>query len=113
MRDLAIRFIHLFATIPRLLGPGGARSAIRPFVERLIGTVRREFLDHVPFWSSRDLERKLLLYLEYYNRDRVHRGLNRATPNELHGISDRKIASLDDYRWEKRCHDLYRLPAAA
>jgi hypothetical protein len=30
-----------------------------PFVERLIGTVRREFLDHVPFWGARDLERKL------------------------------------------------------
>ena len=33
-----------------------------PFVERLIGTIRREFLDQVPFWSSRDLERKLLLF---------------------------------------------------
>jgi putative transposase len=30
-----------------------------PFVERLIGTVRRELLDQVPFWTSTDLERKL------------------------------------------------------
>src|ERR1700730_1677493 len=30
-----------------------------PFVERLIGTIRREFLDQVPFWTGRDLERKL------------------------------------------------------
>jgi putative transposase len=30
-----------------------------PFVERLIGTMRREFLDHVLFWNARDLARKL------------------------------------------------------
>ena len=30
-----------------------------PFVERLIGTVRREYLDRVFFWNSQDLERKL------------------------------------------------------
>ena len=30
-----------------------------PFIERLIGTVRRERLDHVPVWHAADLERKL------------------------------------------------------
>ena len=30
-----------------------------PFIERLIGTVRRQFLDHIFFWNARDLERKL------------------------------------------------------
>jgi putative transposase len=36
-----------------------------PFVERLIGTVRREYLDQVPFWSARDLQRKLMLSHDY------------------------------------------------
>lgn len=30
-----------------------------PFIERAIDTIRREYLDHVPFWNSLDLERKL------------------------------------------------------
>ncbi len=84
-----------------------------PFVERLIGTIRREYLDQVPFWTARDLERKLLLYRDYYNRDRAHRGLDGAPPDEKGGIADRKIAHLDDYRWEKCCRGLYQLPAAA
>ncbi len=84
-----------------------------PFVERLIGTIRREYLDRVPFWSARDLERKLVLFKEYYNSDRVHRGLDGAPPDEKSGNTNRKIARLDDYRWQKRCRGLYQLPAAA
>ncbi len=30
-----------------------------PFIERLIGTIRREYLDQVLFWNASDLERKL------------------------------------------------------
>ena len=31
-----------------------------PFVERVIGTLRREYLDHLFFWNGADLEQKLL-----------------------------------------------------
>jgi len=37
------------------------------FVERLIGTVRREYLDRTLFWNRGDLERKLDNYQAYYN----------------------------------------------
>ncbi len=84
-----------------------------PFVERLIGTIRREFLDQVPFWTIRDLERKLLLFEGYYNRDRAHRGLNGTPPDEKGGVMDRRIAHLDEYRWKTHCHGLYQLPEAA
>ncbi len=84
-----------------------------PFVERLIGTVRREYLVQVPFWSAADLERKLLLFKEYYNRDRVHRGLDGAPPDAQSGRTERKLARLDDYRWKKHCSGLYQLPIAA
>src|ERR1700745_602912 len=46
-----------------------------PFVERLIGTIRREFLDHVLIWSAIDLQRKLEEFRIYYNEDRVHQSL--------------------------------------
>jgi putative transposase len=38
-----------------------------PFVERLIGTIRRECLDHLLFWTAADLEMKLSDFQNYYN----------------------------------------------
>jgi hypothetical protein len=43
-----------------------------PFVERLIGTIRREYLDHMLFWTSADLENKLLDFRTYFNHHRTH-----------------------------------------
>ena len=45
-----------------------------PFVERLIGTIRRECLDRTLFWTAADLERKLLDFQRYYNGHRTMRG---------------------------------------
>jgi hypothetical protein len=36
-----------------------------PFIERLIGTVRREYLDHVFFWNVIGLTRKLDAFTTY------------------------------------------------
>ena len=38
-----------------------------PFVERLIGTIRRECLDKALFWTTADLEGKLRDFLHYYS----------------------------------------------
>jgi len=51
-----------------------------PFVERLIGTIRREYLDRPFFWNSVDLTRKLEAFRDYYNEFRVHRSLDGITP---------------------------------
>lgn len=84
-----------------------------PFVERLIGTIRREYLDHVPFWTTRDLERKLLLFQDYYNKVRPHQGLDGALPNAIGENNARKVVSLQTRRWKSHCHGLYQLPDAA
>ncbi|MCL5745245.1 MAG: transposase [Acidobacteria bacterium] len=31
-----------------------------PFIERLVGTIRREYLDQILFWTTVDLEEKLV-----------------------------------------------------
>jgi putative transposase len=38
-----------------------------PFMERVIGSLRRECLDHVIVWNERSLRRHLQRYLVYYN----------------------------------------------
>ena len=57
--------------------------ASHPFVERLIGTIRREYLDHVFFWNAIDLTRKLDAFADYYNAHRVHRSLDGVTPVQV------------------------------
>jgi len=84
-----------------------------PFVERLIGTTRREFLDHVLFWNSVDLASKLSAFQNYYNLERVHSGIDGATPVEIAGGSRVQPADLNSFRWKTACRDLYALPAAA
>jgi len=52
-----------------------------PFVERYIGTLRREMLDHVIVLSQRHLERLLREFIEeYYHIARPHQDLNGDTP---------------------------------
>ena len=81
-----------------------------PFVERLIGSVRRELLDHTFFWTSNDLENKLRQYQCYYNESRTHSGRGGATPVKRRND---KVVDINDYRWEKHCRGLFELPVAA
>jgi transposase InsO family protein len=80
-----------------------------PFVERLIGTIRREFLDQVPFWTSADLERKLSDFMRYYNRERTHRALGGNPPVP----SAKSAARIHSVTWQSHCRGLYQLPFAA
>jgi transposase InsO family protein len=81
-----------------------------PFVERLIGTIRREFLDHVLFWTAADLDSKLFAFQTYFNRHRTHASLKGQTPIESAESRDLNITS---YRWQQHCRALYETPTAA
>ena len=81
-----------------------------PFIERLIGSVRRELLDQTFFWTKTDLENKLQAYQRYYNQHRCHCSREGATPVKSTGT---KIANLNDYSWKKHCRGLFQLPMVA
>ena len=50
------------------------------YAERLIGSIRRECLDHVVVWGEPRLRRIVRSYANYYNNMRTHRSLNKDAP---------------------------------
>src|SRR4029453_9756528 len=73
-----------------------------PFVERLIGTVRRECLARTLFWTAADLEAKLRDFQRYYNGHRTHAGLDGRTPESSTDAGGVR-ASVSSYRWQPHC----------
>jgi transposase InsO family protein len=51
-----------------------------PYVERLIGSIRRECLDHVIIVNESHLRRLLRAYFSYYHSARTHLGLDKQCP---------------------------------
>ena len=51
-----------------------------PYVERVIGSIRRECLDHVIVLNEHHLRRILVSYLDYYHRSRCHLSLDKDAP---------------------------------
>jgi len=81
-----------------------------PFVERLIGTIRRECLDHTLFWTTVDLQNKLLDFRNYFNNHRTHNSLKGRTPDTP---ASPPVANLRSFRWQPHCRGLYQTPVAA
>jgi hypothetical protein len=75
--------------------------------------VRREFLDRVPFWNGRDLERKLCEFQVYYNTARGHASLDGYTPLTYACRNTVAPADLNRMRWVSHCRGLVQLPVAA
>src|SRR5437762_14061879 len=81
------------------------------FVERFIGSARRECLDHVIVCNATGLERLMKLYCGYYEQSRIHLSLNKdapiprpiATPGNSRVVAVRQVGGL---------HHLYERQAA-
>lgn len=80
-----------------------------PYVERLIGSMRRECLDHVIILNEMHLRRVLAAYLLYYHQTRTHLGLKKDAPasRPVHRPSAGTIVAIPEvgglhHRYERR-----------
>ena len=81
----------------------------RAYVERVIGTLRRECLDHVIVFSEAGLYRHLRNFADYYHRSRTHLGLQKDTPEHrpIHPPDAGRIIAIPEvgglhHRYERR-----------
>jgi putative transposase len=80
-----------------------------PYVERLIGSIRRDALDHVVILNERHLKRILTRYVAYYHRWRTHLalGMDCPEPRPVQPPEDGKVIAVPEigglhYHYERR-----------
>jgi transposase InsO family protein len=114
LRDRDRIFGHEFVEQVQAMGIKQVLSAPRSpwqraYVQRLIGTIRREGLDHVIVFNQTSLTRPLRSFLDYYHRSRCHLSLAKETP-ELRPVQppeQGRVVSLPQvgglhHRYERR-----------
>jgi transposase InsO family protein len=104
--NMRVLEIDLIKTVPYV-------PISHPFVERLIGTVRREFLDETLFWNENDLQKKLQEFARYYNSARAHYSLSGLTPAEKSSGLATEPIDLKKFRWNSFCSGRFSVPCAA
>jgi len=67
-----------------------------PYVERLIGSIRRECHNHVIVLNEQHLRRIIASYLSYYHAARTHLSLDKDAPNgrAVHPPDAGKVVAL-------------------
>jgi transposase InsO family protein len=86
LRDRDSVYGHVFRQRVKGMGVGEVLTAPHspwqnPFAERLIGSIRRECLNHVLVLGERHLRRTLARYFAYYHRARTHLSLDKDAPH--------------------------------
>jgi putative transposase len=80
-----------------------------PYVERLIGSIRRECLDHIVAINEASLRATLRSYFSYYHDSRCHLALNKDSPEhrEIQPPDQGRIVEISKvgglhHRYERR-----------
>ena len=82
-----------------------------PYVERIIGSIRRECLDHVIVLNEEHLRRILRDYFYYYHTCRTHLSLNKDSPNPR-VVETAELGNIIELRRVGGLHHLYTRIAA-
>jgi len=80
--------------------PTAPRSPFQnPYAERVIGSIRRECLDHVIIIGKDHLRRTLRDYFDYYHNSRPHEALERnsPTPREIEAPEKGKVIAIPQF----------------
>ena len=85
LRDRHCTYGQVFRDRVKVMGIQDTPTAPRSpwqngYVERVIGSIRRECLDHIIAWDERHLRRILRSYRSYYNEARTHLALGKDAP---------------------------------
>lgn len=80
------------------------------YAERVIGSIKRECLDHIVIGNASHLRRVLKTYADYYNNDRTHLSLEKDSPagRPIDGFGDilaRPILGGLHHRYERKLPD--------
>ena len=114
MRDRDTSYGICFQNRARAMGIEEVLTAPRspwqnPYVERIVGSIRRDCLDHVIIFNETHLRRVLSCYFRYYHRSRTHLSLNKDCPDprSIQPPSAGKIVAFPEvgglhHRYERR-----------
>jgi putative transposase len=85
LRDRDAKFGEMFTATVTALGIDPLLTAYRApwqngYCERLMGSIRRECLDHLIIMNESHLRAMLQSYIRYYNTQRTHLGINKDSP---------------------------------
>ncbi len=116
IRDNDGKFGAAFARVAEASGIAILRTPYRvpranAVCERFLGSVRRECLDHVLVLGERQIARVLRAYVDYFNRDRPHKGLAQAIPEPPPGGTGHRAGPIRALPVLGGLHHAYRRAA--
>ncbi len=103
IHDRDSKFTAAFDEVFRSDGIRTIRTPVRApranaFIERWIGTVRRECLDRLLIVNRRHLERVLPIYIRHYNEHRPHRAIGQRSPTDRPPPRPTTVVAVDRVR---------------